>query len=120
MKEMRINNHAVSEVVSTLLTLVVVLGVVTAVLLFGLVYMGEREILSESQTVFGGFDVMYDTMSGLIIDGYGAKGFSNIVSTNEKASLYIDSQGKKLILMYTFPDDGPGSYGPEYYDFNVS
>ena len=117
---MRINNHAVSEVVSTLLTLVVVLGVVTAVLLFGLVYMGEREILSESQTVFGGFDVMYDTMSGLIIDGYGAKGFSNIVSTNEKASLYIDSQGKKLILMYTFPDDGPGSYGPEYYDFNVS
>jgi len=115
---MKVNDNAVSEVVSTLLTLVVVLGVVTAVLLWGLIYMGEREILSESQTVFGGFDIMYDTMRGLIIDGYGAKGSSNIISTNEKASLTIDSQGKKLILMYTFIDKFVDNGADA--DFNVS
>lgn len=114
---MKTSNDAVSEVVSTLLTLVIVLGVVTAVLLWGLPYLEEMKMRGESQTVFGGFDVMYGTMRGLIIDGYGTKGFSNIVSTNDKASLDIDSQGKKLILMYTFTDEFLNNHKA---DFNVS
>ncbi len=114
---MKISNNAVSEVVSTLMTLSIVLGVVTAVLFWGLPYIEEKEIMGESQTVFGGFDIMYNTMRGLIIDGYGAKGVSNVVSTNKEASLNIDSQGSKLILMYTFPDS---PYTPKDFDFNVS
>jgi len=110
---MKINNDALSEVVSTLLTLFIVLGVVTAILFWGIPYLEENETRGEFQTILGGFDVMYDTMRGLIIDGYGTKGYSNVVSTNEKATLNIDSQGKKLILMYTFDDSDTA-------DFNVS
>jgi len=110
---MKISNNAVGEVVSTLLTLTIVLGVVAAVLAWGIPYIEEKEIRGETQAVFAGFDVMYDTMSGLIVDGYGSKGFSNIVSSNDQASLNIDSKGKKLILIYAF-DDGNS------FDFNVS
>jgi len=117
---MRLCNEAVGEVVSTLLTLMIVLGVVAALLIWGIPYLEEREIQGESQTVYGGFDVMYDTMSGLIFDGYGSKGYCNIVSTNKLASLNIDSQDKKLILMYTFPGLDNGHSSPGDYDFNVS
>ncbi len=82
MKDMKIGNHALSEVISTLLTLIIVLSVVAAVLFWGLPYIEEKEIKGELQTILGGFDVMYDTMRGLIIVGEGAKGFSNIISTN--------------------------------------
>jgi len=118
MRFRKINNNAISEVVSTLLTVAIVLGVVASVLYWGLPYLEEKEIRGEFQGVYGGFDIMYDTMSGLIIDGYGSKGFSNIISTNDESSLTIDSEGKKLILSNTFP--GPPSEDFDRYDFNIS
>ena len=118
---MKKNNYGVSEVVSTLLTLAIVLGVVTALLFWGLPYIEERKILSETSTLFGGFDVMYDTMSGLILQGHGAKGFCNIVSVNDKGSLNVETENKKLILSYTFtPPTQWDQEKPKRYDFNVT
>ena len=113
MKYMLKNNNAVSEVVSTLLTLVIVLSVVASVLLWGLPYLEEREIKGELQTILSGFDVMDDTIRGLILDGDGAKGFSTIISTNTQSSLNVENESKKIILMYSFDE-------PRDIDFYVS
>lgn len=102
----RLNNNALNEVVSTLLTLFIVLGVVASVLFWGLPYIEEKEIRSEFQAVFGGFDVMYDALSGIILDGYGSKGFSKLVATNDLASLNVDENGSKVVLSYSF-DENP-------------
>jgi len=109
------NKFGVSEVVSTLLTLTIVLGVVAGVLYWGLPYLEEKEIRGEVETIYGGFDVMYDSIRGLVIDGYGSRATSSIVSTNDRASLNIKEESSKLVLMYTFPDSNSNNFR-----FNVS
>ncbi|MCK4364746.1 MAG: PKD domain-containing protein [Thermoplasmatales archaeon] len=113
MKDIVSSIDAVSEVVSTLLTLTIVLGVVAAVLLWGLPYIEEKEMLSEFQTVAGGFDVMYDTISSMIIHGYGSNGINKIVNTNELSSLNVGTQNSKLIFIFS-------NASQNRYNFSVS
>lgn len=113
MNNLKSSIDALSEVVSTLLTLMIVLGVVAAVLLWGLPYIEEKEMLSEFQTVAGGFDVMYDTISSMIIQEYGAKGYNKIVSTNELSTLSVTNESSKLVIAFS------NSTNPRYH-FNVS
>lgn len=107
----KLKNHAVSQVVSTLLTLMIVIGSVAAILFWGLPYIEERKLRSQSQNAINSFNLMYNTIHSMIIDGPNTKGVSEVITTSDQGALTIDPYGNKLVIMYSFDSD---------YDFNVS
>lgn len=102
MKFRNFNRDAVSQVISTLLTIMIVIGAVSSILLWGLPYIEDRKMMSQTQTAINNLENFYSSLSNIIVSGPGASGESNIIVQNEQTNFQIDSEGDKQILLYSY------------------
>lgn len=95
------NKNAVSQVVSTLLVLSIVMGSIGGIMYWGIPYIEERKMESQRESLFSNFELIDNKIGNLIISGPDSISSGVIVSTN-KGSLIINSTTDKLIVMYAF------------------
>lgn len=111
MQKRSLNTYAVSEVVSTVLVISIVLGTVATILTWGVPYMQEKQSESQMQKVHSNYDDIDNTVDDLILQGFGTKKSTILNSYNDKSSLEIKESSDKLIVYYSFNQS---------YDFNIS
>ncbi len=102
MKFRNFNRDAVSQVISTLLTIMIVIGAVASILVWGLPYIEDRKMRSQTQTAINNLENFYSSLSNIIVSGPGTSGESNIIVQNEQTNFQIDSEGDKQILLYSY------------------
>ena len=110
-KKLFYNNCGVSEVVSTLLTISIIMTAVGTILLWGLPYIQERQTSLEFQNVINSYDILQNSIGNLVIDGPSSKTTAPIVNANDKGMVNVDGDADRFIVTYSFE---------EYFDFNVS
>jgi len=101
----KFNNNAVSQVFSVLLTLMIVVGTVATIFLWGLPAIESNKFKNSHQSSLGSYDQMYNIMSSLIIDGSDAKGTANIINNNDQGSLIVNPDDGKLVVSYCYDPD---------------
>jgi hypothetical protein len=103
MQCIKLNKNALSQVFSVLLTLLIVIGTVAAIFLWGMPAIENNKFKNSHLSALGSYDQMYNIMSSLIIDGSDAKGTANIINNNERGSLVVDpNDGSKLVVSYCY------------------
>jgi len=106
------DRYAVSQVVSVLLIVALVISVMPVILFWGMPLIDEKKTENEIQTIYYSFEIIDNTIEGLLLEGSGAKRVVGIACPNENGDLSTDiSIDNKLIVMYTYDDD---------YDFDIS
>lgn len=111
MRKRNLNTYAVSEVVSTILVISIVMATVAAILAWGIPYMDEKEKQSQIQSVHSNYDNIDSSIDDLILQGYGTRKSAIVTSYNDMSSIGIAESSDKLIVYYSFHPD---------YDFNIS
>ena len=105
------DNHAVSQVISVLLVVSMVVAMMTVILFWAMPLIEEKRSENEMQTVFYSFEIMDNTVEGLLMEGSDAKRVVGVVCPNDRGDLsFVSSTDNKLVVMYNY-DDG--------YDFNI-
>ena len=111
MRKRSLNTHAVSEVVSTILVISIVISAVSLILMWGVPYIQEKERESQIQKVYSNYDDIDDSIDDLILQGVGTKKSAIVSSFNDMSSLQIKENSDRLIVYYAFNKS---------YDFNIS
>ncbi len=105
------NKNALSEVISTIMVVSIVVSTVAVILGWGVPYLEEQKIKSNKQTAESNLISLSDSVNDLIMKGVETGGVSDVSNQNDKGSITLDSDSDKFVLWYTFNDD---------YDFDVS
>ena len=106
MERIKFRTNAVSQVLSVLLTLMIVLGTVATIFLWGIPAIESNKFKNSHISSLGSFDQMYNIFSSLIIDGNDAKSTANIINNNDKGSVSINTNSdSKLVVSYCHHPD---------------
>lgn len=101
--KLKTNNHAVSQVISVLLIISMVVTMMAVILLWAMPLIEEKRSENEMQTVFYSFEIMDNTIEGMLMEGPDAKRVVGVVCPSDEGSLSVDSSiDNKLIVMYTY------------------
>ena len=101
------NNHAVSQVISVLLIISMVVTMMAVILLWAMPLIEEKRSENEMQTVFYSFEIMDNTVEGLLMEGSDAKRVVGVVCPNDQGLLSVDSStDNKLIVIDNSKADG--------------
>jgi len=111
MQKRSLNTHAVSEVVSTILVISIVVSAISLILMWGVPYIQEKERESQIQRVHSNYDDIDGSVDDLILQGLGTKKSAVVSSFNDVSSLHVNEDSDRLVVYYAFN---------ESYDFNVS
>lgn len=101
----------VTNVVSTIIVLGIVMGSIAMILQWGLPYTSEKEMGVQFKTSQSNFGYISSSIDNLILEGDESKSVADIVGTSTRGRLKVNSSGDKLIIMYSFNDT---------FDFNVT
>ena len=106
MLKVRSDNHAVSQVVSVLLVVSMVVAMMTVILFWAMPLIEEKRSENEMQSVFYSFEIMDNTVEGLLMEGTDAKRVVGVVCPNDRGDLsFVSSTDNKLIVMYNYDVD---------------
>lgn len=105
-------NHAISQVVSVLLVVGLVVSSMAAIIFWAMPMIEEKKMESEMQTIIYSFEMLDNSVENMLIEGYSAKRLVGFMCPNDKGFLDIQSGTDKLIIVYSFSSAFP--------DFDVS
>ncbi|HEC95065.1 MAG TPA: hypothetical protein ENI45_03765 [Thermoplasmatales archaeon] len=111
-KRMRRRNSAVSPVIATALTLVIVVSAIGVVLSWGIPYIERLKVESEQKSVYSQFDLWDESLRDLIIEGVNATRINNFALN--QGNLLLNTEGRRFVVYY-FVEPG---YDCIIYDFN--
>jgi len=112
------DKHAVSQVVSVLLVVSMVVAMMTVILFWAMPLIEEKRSENEMQSVFYSFEIMDNTVEGLLMEGSDAKRVVGVVCPNDRGDLSFVTSNEKLIVMYTYDVD-VGVGDDDAYEFAV-
>ncbi|RLF31791.1 MAG: hypothetical protein DRM98_05010, partial [Thermoplasmata archaeon] len=102
-------SRAVSPVVATILVIGIVLSTTAMVYMWGVPYLEDKKVHSETEAMYSQLKILDDTLSDLIHEGVGASRENKI--TMNAGSLSIKNQSEQMVLLYSMEDG---------YNFSVS
>jgi len=87
-----------------------VVAMMTVILFWAMPLIEEKRSENEMQSVFYSFEIMDNTVEGLLMEGSDAKRVVGVVCPNDRGDLsFVSSTDNKLIVMYTYDvDEGAG------------
>ena len=111
MRYLRANRDAVTALLGTILVITLVMSSIAVIGIWGIPYIENSKIRSHHDASYATFNVIDNAVEGLISSGSGASGKFNIANYVNYGSVSIDSEGDRLVVMYSYDEE---------YTFNVS
>ena len=105
------DKKAVSQVVSVLLVLTIVVGAMSSIMLWGIPFLDDKKMRSQVQTSVNSFNIVDSTMGNAIIEGPGGKSVCSVSSNEDRMSTSIVEGTDTFIASYSYKKG---------YDFTVS
>lgn len=96
------NKNAVSVVVSTVLTLMIIVAAVATIMFWAIPYLDQKKLEVQSRTASNSLVISSDLVKSLIINGEGSSGLSNINLNNDQGSYQIKKYNDRIIISYSF------------------
>ncbi|HID24991.1 MAG TPA: hypothetical protein EYP23_00785 [Thermoplasmata archaeon] len=111
-RRVKLRNSAVSPVIGTVLTLVILVSAIGVVLSWGIPYIERLKVESEQKSVYSQFDLWDESLRDLVIEGVNATRINNFALN--QGNLLLDTFGRRFVIYYFMK---PG-YDCILYDFN--
>ena len=111
MRYLRANRDAVTALLGTILVITLVMSSIAVIGIWGIPYIENSKIRSHHDASYATFNVIDNAVEGLISSGSGASGKFNIANYVNYGSVSIDSEGDRLVVIYSYDEE---------YTFNVS
>ncbi len=103
------SNIAVSQVLSTILVLSIVLSCVAGIMAWGVPYIEENKMKSQRETIFSNFEVFDNTIANLLVDGPNSADTGVISSNVDEGAIninsfdyFVEGSTDRLVLWYSY------------------
>ncbi len=96
------NNNAVSTVVAYLITTLIIVASVSIIYVWGGPFVEERQRKYELKNCYSECNILNNVVETVVLEGAGSVQTDNFENPNDKGSIYIDEEGSRLIMYYSY------------------